>query len=393
MSSSTPIVDIHTHIYPPSYIELLKSRDEIPYIRQFPPATEHRLVILPAEDTPSTSRGRPIGPDYDINQKIAFMNTHSINTSIISLANPWLDWLPPTSALQTALSINTEINDLCALHPTRLYFFGTLPLSAPPASIHQSITHLQTLPYCRGIILGTTGLGSGLDDPLLLPIFTTLAAAHLPIFLHPHYGLPTSVFGPRANDYGHVLPLALGFPMETTIAVTRMMLSSVFDAVPALQVILAHSGGTLPFLAGRIESCILHDAHLKKEGKVERGRKSIWEILKSNIWLDAVVYGEVGVRGAVGVSGTDRVMFGTDAPFFPPLDDDDDDDEEEESGEESAKGEKGSKKWLSVSLNMDAISSACGAGSEEEKAVLGGNAIRLFGLDVPASASASGTSV
>ncbi|RAL64892.1 hypothetical protein DID88_001487 [Monilinia fructigena] len=215
MSSSIPIVDIHTHIYPPSYIELLKSRDEIPYIRQFPPAKEHRLVIFPEEDTPSTSRGRPIGPEYyDISQRIAFMNTHSIRTSIISLANPWLDWLPSTTALTTALAINTEFNDLCTLHPTRLYFFGSLPLSAPLLSILTSIAHLQTLPYCRGVILGTTGLGNGLDDPSLLPILAVISTANFPIFLHPHYGLPASVFGPRASESGHVLPLALGFPSK-----------------------------------------------------------------------------------------------------------------------------------------------------------------------------------
>lgn len=169
--------------------------------------------------------------------------------------------------------------------------------------------------------------------------------------------------------------------METTIAVTRMILSSVFTLIPSLQVILAHSGGTLPFLAGRIESCILHDAHLKAGGKLDgdgegKGgrRETIWEILKNNIWLDAVVYGDVGVRGAVGVSGVERVMFGTDAPFFPPLDG-----EEEKAEKEGKEG----KKWLSVQLNLDAISSACGKGSEEEKAVLGGNAMRLFGLKLP----------
>lgn len=60
MATTTPkIVDIHTHIYPPSYIELLKSRSEIPYIRAFPPSKDLKLVILPAEDTESTSRGRP----------------------------------------------------------------------------------------------------------------------------------------------------------------------------------------------------------------------------------------------------------------------------------------------------------------------------------------------
>ncbi len=83
-TTKTPIVDIHTHVYPPSYIELLKARSSIPYIRSFPPSPSLRLVILPAEDTESTSRGRPVGPEYfDIAKKIEFMDTHSIDISVI----------------------------------------------------------------------------------------------------------------------------------------------------------------------------------------------------------------------------------------------------------------------------------------------------------------------
>ncbi|KAK5239346.1 hypothetical protein LTR16_012049, partial [Cryomyces antarcticus] len=123
--------------------------------------------------------------------------------------------------------------------------------------------------------MGTSGVGSGLDDPALDPIYEALEKTGQLVFLHPHYGLPNSVYGPRASDYGHVLPLALGFPLETTIAVTRMLLSGVFDRFQKLKVLLAHSGGTLPFLAGRIESCVAHDAHLKKEGKMANHR-SIW---------------------------------------------------------------------------------------------------------------------
>ncbi|KAM3084493.1 hypothetical protein ACMFMF_001849 [Clarireedia jacksonii] len=313
--------------------------------------------------------------DYDINAKIAFMNTHNISKSVISLANPWLDWVPPSAAATTAHTINNEINHLCSLHPNRLYFFATLPLSGTPSEILSEITRISTLPFCRGLILGTTGLGQGLDDPALLPIFHAVAQAHLTIFLHPHYGLPGEVYGARAGEYGHVLPLALGFPMETTIAVTRMILAGTFDAEPDLQLLLAHSGGTLPFLAGRIESCILHDGHLKKEGKLGKGRTSVWEVLRRNVWLDAVVYGDVGVKAAVGVSGMERVMFGTDAPFFPPL--------EDEEGKEEGEGRevrKGEKKWMSVVLNVDAIGKACGVGSEEEKAILGGNAIKHLRL-------------
>ncbi|KAI9051320.1 hypothetical protein LZ554_004367 [Drepanopeziza brunnea f. sp. 'monogermtubi'] len=359
--ATSPIVDIHTHVYLPSYIELLRSRSSIPYIRSFPPSTDLRLVILPAEETESTSRGRPVGAEYyDINEKIKFMDTHSIDISVISLANPWLDWVPQDEAAKAAQQINDEVNSECEKFPGRLFAFGSLPLSGGAAAIAQEIQRLKGLRYMRGVILGTTGLGKGLDDPELVPVFQALQDVQMPVFLHPHYGLPGSVWGERAGEYGHVLPLALGFPLETTIAVTRMILSGVFERVPGLEMILAHSGGTLPFLAGRIESCIEHDAHLKAEGRLGKGRKTVWDVLTRNIYLDAVVYSAVGLKAAIQASGEDRVMFGTDHPFFPPLE---------------AEGSK----WASVETNYMAIKGALGAGDEAQGA-LGGNAMRVLNL-------------
>ncbi|KAB8296344.1 hypothetical protein EYC80_009108 [Monilinia laxa] len=353
MSSSTPIVDIHTHIYPPSYIELLKSRNEIPYIRQFPPAKEHRLVILPAEDTPSTSRGRPIGPEYyDISQRIAFMNTHSIRTSIISLANPWLDWLPHTTATATALTLNTEINDLCALHPTRLYFFGSLPLSVPASSILTSIAHLQTLPYCRGVILGTTGLGSGLDDPSLLPIFTALL--HRP---PPH--IPTSTLrAPRLR----LRPTSLRIrPRVTPCPGLPPRNNHIHHADDPRGGLRRRARTPGPPCAQRGYAAVsrrqnreLYLARWTFEGggEVDGGQENHMGDLEEECLVGCCGLWGGGGQGGGGEGGR----------------------------EEGGKG----KKWLSVQLNIDAISKACGAGSEEEKAILGGNAIRLFGLDLSA---------
>ncbi|KAJ4292232.1 hypothetical protein N0V88_005863 [Collariella sp. IMI 366227] len=152
---------------------------------------------------------------------------------------------PHDTAAATAAEINTAFESMCA-STQAIISTSSPPSPLPPLS--QLLPLLPTFttnhPHCRGIILGTSGLGRGLDDPLLLPLFTALAASSLPIFLHPHYGLPNSVYGPRAGEYGHVLPLALGFPMETTIAVARMYLAGVFDAVPGLRMVLAHAGGT-----------------------------------------------------------------------------------------------------------------------------------------------------
>ncbi|KAK0621240.1 hypothetical protein B0T17DRAFT_533382 [Bombardia bombarda] len=366
------VVDIHTHMYPPDYVKILESRDTIPLVRSFPGAPDPRLILLAAE-VPSLDEaakegapvpGRPLTKHYSsLDQKIHFMDTHGIDISVVSLANPWLDFLSPQEAGPLAESISEGFAQMCAQHPGRLFFFAALPLTAPLDTILASVAHVSRLKHCRGIILGTSGLGKGLDDPALLPIFSAVAAANLTVFLHPHYGLPNDVWGPRASaEYGHVLPLALGFPMETTIAVARMYLAGVFDRVRDLRMLLAHSGGTLPFLAGRIESCIMHDGQLVREGRAGPERRTIWDVLKEQIYLDAVVYSDLGVKAAIDASGADRLMFGTDHPFFPPLTSD-------EQGE-----------WESVTLNAAAVSKAIGEGTAENEAIMGGNAVRVLRL-------------
>ena len=97
----------------------------------------------------------------------------------------------------------------------------------------------------------------------MLPFFKTVEELGQVIFLHPHYGVGTEHFG----GYGHALFLALGFTFETTTAVSRLICSGMLDSVPDLKLLLAHSGGTLPFLAGRLDSCVSGDPHL--QGKLK----------------------------------------------------------------------------------------------------------------------------
>lgn len=331
----------------------------MPYVRTFPPDETPRLIVLPGEDASgatSTARGRPIGPAYyDVSAKLAFMDAHRIDISVISQANPWLDFVAADEAAAMARRINDDIDSMCAAAPGRLFAFGTLPLSAAaPQDAVDEVKRLLGLRYMRGVVMGTGGrAGRGLDDLDMDPVYAALQEARLPVFLHPHYGLPSEVYGPRAAEYGHVLPLAMGcvssihsiplaallwrlarlarakrtsmvltmvvvgdgrFPLETTIAVARMLLSGVFDRFPRLTVLLAHSGGTLPFLAGRLESCIAHDAHLLRTGRL-KNRRSLWDVLRTNILLDAVVYSEVGLKAAIDASGADRVLFGTPPPL------------------------------------------------------------------------------
>ena len=371
--ASTPIVDIHTHLYPTTYLSLLRSRTSVPYLLDpASPSSPPRLIILPSDDDPALpphQRGRPIEPSYSsVGQKLAFMRKHGIATSVLSLANPWLDFLSAEEGPAWAERVNDELEAVCAGSQGRLYAFATLPLSAAASRVAAEVRRLARLPHIRGVILGTTGLSQqGLDDPALEPVWSALATGRLLIFLHPHYGLPGSVYGPRASAYGHVLPLSLGFPMETTIAFTRMWLSGVFDRHPGLRVLMAHAGGTVPFLSGRIDSCVQHERQFSENAGGGRGpERSLKKVLAENIWLDAVIYSPTGVRAAVELVGKDRVLFGTDHPFFPPLD-------------------EGEEEWMSVRTNVEAVKAAFGDDDKGAEGVLGGTAIELLGLDRPSA--------
>lgn len=331
------VVDIHTHVYPPSYMAMLRARKEVPYVHDPENATP-RLIILSSDDNPAIplhKRGRPVDASYsDINVKLAFMRQHGIDSSAISLANPWLDFMHGKEASTWAQRINDDLESTCASvnkvgdpdevlaleDKQSLFAFGVLPTRASHDDIVSEIERLKDLPHMRGVIMGTTGLGNGLDDPDMDPVWNALQKTQQLIFLHPHYGLPDEAFGgaEKSHQYGHVLPLALGFPLETTIAVTRMLLSGVFDRFPRLQVLLAHSGGTIPFLAGRIESCILHERNfIANGGTVPGPQRSIWDVLKTNIYLDSVVYGTTGLQAAIKAEGSvDRLLFGE---FSSPL--------------------------------------------------------------------------
>jgi aminocarboxymuconate-semialdehyde decarboxylase len=355
MPPKSPIVDIHSHLYPTAWISLLRSRNTPPYID----VDANALINRPGVT------GKPLLPNlYDISTKIDFMDKHGIDISVLSLGNPWLDFLTTeqerAEAGGVAARINKEMEDMCCSCEGRLYFYTVLPLTAPPASIYSQISTLITYAHCRGIVMGYAGFGPGMDDPLFLPILRALTAANLPILFHPNYGLPSDVFGPCCGLHGQVLPVSLGFTTETTLAFTRMYLANVFDEVPTLQIILPHAGGTLPSVIGRIEASIANDKTWQSRLSPASSRTPLHDILKRNVYLDGITFDSGALRAAADAVGVGRVMFGTDHPLFPSL--------------------RGDGKYDAMVRNKDAAAECFGEASGAYESAMGGNAVQILGL-------------
>lgn len=83
--------------------------------------------------------------------------------------------------------------------------------------------------------MGTRGVGKGLDDEALEPVWAAIEEAGLVVFLHPHYGVDGKAWGDKDN--GHVLPLALGFPFETTIVrfIPSHQITQIIESAPRQQ--------------------------------------------------------------------------------------------------------------------------------------------------------------
>ena len=84
-----------------------------------------------------------------------------------------------------ATELNEQLSEIHADSDGRLYGFGTLPLQ-DPAAAEREVHRMAALPGIRGIIIGTTGRGFGLEDPELAPVWSALEAHDMVAFIHPH---------------------------------------------------------------------------------------------------------------------------------------------------------------------------------------------------------------
>lgn len=241
MSTRPPIIDIHSHIYPASWIALLRSRNAPPCID----SDANTLVNRPGVT------GNPLLSSlYDIATKIQFMDEHGVDISVLSRGNPWLEFLitekERAEAGEVAVKINQELEDMCRANEGKLYYVAVLPLTALMPVVLEIGGGLSTQTHCRGVVIGYAGFMVWSRQSRIPPGLQAIAKANLPVFFHPNYGLPNDIFGPCCNSHGQVLPISLGFTTETAVAFTRMYLANVFDKIPGLLIVLPHGGGTLP---------------------------------------------------------------------------------------------------------------------------------------------------
>ena len=301
-SAGFSVIDVHSHFYPRWYIDLLKARTTIPRVAE--DAQGEKFVIFPEEET-SEEGGRLISEEYwSLDAKIAFMDRFGIDQTILSLGNPWLDPFEGDSAVETARRFNADFSTLRSRTNNRILGMGAIPGENVDdiAMIMREIAETEGL---FGAITGSRIGGLAFDDLTLDPVWRALEETGLPLLVHPHHGAALD----ELEGFGHAMPVAVGFPIETTIALARLIFSGVLHRFPGVRIIGSHGGGTIPFLAGRLDAGWRSDPRL-----ADRMPTPPSDVI-DRLFLDAVLYHPRALQAAADLVGVNHLMFGTDHPF------------------------------------------------------------------------------
>lgn len=291
------IVDVHNHLLVPAAEEIAKRR----------PGHDSELERKAAAIGSVTASynaamlARLRGESTDIPRRLADMDRNGIRVQAVSPSpTQYYYWADAALAAELVDAVNAAIAALCRERPDRFVGLGAVALQHPDLACEQ-LRHAVAVLGMRGVEISTSIGGTELDDPRHEQFWREAERLQAVIFIHP---LGTSL-GSRVSDF--YLSNIIGQPLETTIALSRLIFGGVMDRFPGLKLCAAHGGGYLPSYAGRTD----WGARVRPECRTPRLPS---EYLRS-MYFDSLVYEPSALSHLVRQVGADRVVVGTDYPF------------------------------------------------------------------------------
>ncbi len=242
-------------------------------------------------------------PEWSTELALELMDKHDIALAIASAVWPGAGFLPDDKAAGFARRCNDYAADLIARHPRRFGCFGLIPMHDTDAAIAEAQYCLDTLCF-EGIgLFGSYG-ERFLGDPFFDPLMSCLNAAKAVVHIHP--SLHPSSQSLKLQWPGWLIE----YVFDTTRAAINLILSGARARFPDIRFILAHAGGTLPYLALRLELAPMIEASLGKTSRndIRAGLKSFW-------YDSALASGPQTLGALTRVAANDHIVFGSDWPF------------------------------------------------------------------------------
>lgn len=215
-------VDVHHHMVPPDYVAALEG-----------------LAI-------SEVGGVPF-PKWSPQKSLATMDKNGIASAVLSISTPGVYFGEVRPARDLARRCNEYAARTVADHPHRFGALASLPLPDVEGALRELEYALDELEL-DGVVLLSSVEGRYPGDPDYREIFDELEKRRAVVFIHPSFDDPPNVDLSRLG----VSNALIEAPFDTTRAVASLLYEGVLERIQNVPFILAHGGGTVPYLAWRI---------------------------------------------------------------------------------------------------------------------------------------------
>ncbi|KAK4195291.1 hypothetical protein QBC40DRAFT_186126 [Triangularia verruculosa] len=279
------LIDVHIHALPPAYLAAIEA----------------------AGGDPS---GFP-SPNWSPEEAVHSLDLSGASFGILSVSAPGVSIAGiGQTARDLARALNAELADYAAspIYSSRLSFFGVLPDWQDVDGTLEELDFLFSQQrLSKGVTIFTSYGSYLLSNPLFKPIWDKLNHYRALIFLHP----TTLDITPRFVAGGLPQPV-IDYPIATTRAVVDLIFSGIMRDYPDIDTILSHAGGTLPYLANRIE-CLMMNPALANLTNI-----SLTDVKASiaKFHFDtALSTSAAQLHSLLDVTSPSRILFGTDFPY------------------------------------------------------------------------------
>jgi aminocarboxymuconate-semialdehyde decarboxylase len=287
------IIDWHNHFYPDPYIKGLKSDSNYARVER---DEMNRLLIHYEGDYNVV-----VGPHIDVEDRLKGMDRAGIDMHVLTLTTPSVEREPKEIGIKLARLANDGFRDIIEKYPERFTALAALPLQDPIASAEELRRAVQELGLRGGTLMSNID-GKPIDLEEMDPVYDEAVKLDVPLYIH-----PTSPINSKAMEDFRLVPI-LGFGVDTSLAVLRLVFSGTLEKYPKLKLVASHLGGVYPYLRGRIEVGF----HAYPECK-ENISKPPSEYLKE-IFMDSIIYDNDVLMSTLIFCGPEKIVLGSDDP-------------------------------------------------------------------------------
>jgi 6-methylsalicylate decarboxylase len=282
------LIDTHHHYYPPAYQKTQLDWENRHKVAHFPDVAEWT-------------------PENDLEA----MDKNGITTSILSLASTPGTWFDECAgkAHDWVRLCGDFAAEMVRDRSGRYGLFAPLSMLDIDATLKEIEYAFDTL-KADGINLQSNYGDKWLGDPAYKPVMEELNHRKAVVFVHPLVASCCANLGVGA------FPAVIEVPHDTTRTIVSLLLSGTFARQRDIKWLFSHGGGTIPFLAGRIEA--FYARRVRGEGAGGFAPDGIEAEFRRLHYDTANVTHPAAMAALTKLVPVSQITYGTDYPYFPP---------------------------------------------------------------------------